>query len=62
MKLMHHLRDNALDEQDTFSAIVTVLDWTGRPFEEVSPHDMPGDIEAQKALLNHLKGLAATTQ
>lgn len=58
MKLMHHLRDNALDEQDVFTSITTVLEWAGRPFVQASPRDMPGDLEAQRALLSYLRSLA----
>jgi len=53
LKFIHHLRDNGFPERPMFESLQTLLDWMGATI----PMAVSGDLEAQKAALDHLRQL-----
>lgn len=55
LKLLHHLRDNGYPLQPLWSAVRTLLETAGQSPAGLPWERLPGEREAQEALLEHLR-------
>ena len=60
LKLVHALRDEELPLCNMFEAVATLLEWSGHAFTPRPSAAMRGDIDAQIALLRHLRSIEQT--
>jgi hypothetical protein len=58
LRLIHFLRDNAYPTQPMFEAITSLLEKCGVPLATPLPPDIEKNLEAQRALLEHLRSLS----
>lgn len=58
LKLIHYLRDHGYPDQDMFASIATLLEWLGSPPSDIRWDSLRPDLEAQKALLDHLRSVS----